>query len=126
MKPRNPISRLPTHEVDNMPPHLGDQHLWKDDQVLRQWLEVLSGKRVVGKIPELLQYISSRHITSQRQEYTQFGCQEEYDAGFRSLIASRIQHKKDVADLLVKTPSQAQKMRRDWCDLLSQMGSDFG
>ena len=37
MQPRDPISVLPTHEVFNMPPHIGDQDLWTDDQALRDW-----------------------------------------------------------------------------------------
>ncbi len=37
MKPRSPIAELPTHEVLNMPPHMGDQNLWSDDQALREW-----------------------------------------------------------------------------------------
>ena len=37
MKPRNPIDRLPTHDVTNMPPYLGDQDLWGDDIALREW-----------------------------------------------------------------------------------------
>ena len=40
MKPRDPIARLPTHEVVNMPPHMGDQDLWADDPVLRHWCSV--------------------------------------------------------------------------------------
>ena len=35
MPPRDPISRLPTHDVTNMPPHLGDQDLWRGDTALR-------------------------------------------------------------------------------------------
>jgi putative acyl-CoA dehydrogenase len=38
MPPRSPIAELPTHDVLNMPPHLGDQDLWKDDQPLRDWV----------------------------------------------------------------------------------------
>ena len=37
MNPRDPIARLPTHEVVNMPPHLGDQDLWIGDEPLRAW-----------------------------------------------------------------------------------------
>ena len=37
MKPRAPIAQLPTHEVFNVPPHMGDQNLWADDQALRDW-----------------------------------------------------------------------------------------
>ena len=40
MPPRDPIAQLPTHEVTNMPPHMGDQDLWADDQVLRDWTAV--------------------------------------------------------------------------------------
>ena len=37
MTPRDPITHLPTHEVFNMPPHMGDQDLWGDDRALRHW-----------------------------------------------------------------------------------------
>ncbi len=36
MPPRAPISHLPTHDVTNMPPHIGDQDLWAGDTVLRE------------------------------------------------------------------------------------------
>ncbi len=36
MNPRHPIANLPTHEVTNMPPHLGDQDLWTTDVALKQ------------------------------------------------------------------------------------------
>ncbi len=36
MNPLNPISKLPTHDVINMPPHMGDQDLWQDDVALRE------------------------------------------------------------------------------------------
>jgi putative acyl-CoA dehydrogenase len=39
MQPRNPIFALPTHEVINMPPHMGDQDLWRGDIALRQWAD---------------------------------------------------------------------------------------
>ncbi len=38
MTPRSPIAELITHNVTNMPPHLGDQDLWRDDIVLREWV----------------------------------------------------------------------------------------
>ncbi|MEZ5778827.1 MAG: acyl-CoA dehydrogenase family protein [Paracoccaceae bacterium] len=37
MKPRDPIASLPTHEVFNTPPHMGDQDLWAGDVALREW-----------------------------------------------------------------------------------------
>ncbi|MEM9471000.1 MAG: acyl-CoA dehydrogenase family protein [Pseudomonadota bacterium] len=43
MKPRDPIANLPTHEVTNMPPHMGDQDLWADDLALREWTKASGG-----------------------------------------------------------------------------------
>ncbi len=40
MPPRDPIAQFATHEVTNMPPHIGDQDLWADDQALRDWTRV--------------------------------------------------------------------------------------
>ena len=31
-----PIKQLPTHEVENMPPYIGNQDLWKNDKNLRE------------------------------------------------------------------------------------------
>lgn len=36
MPPLKPQALLPTHEVLNMPPHLGDQDLWSEDIALRE------------------------------------------------------------------------------------------
>ena len=36
MQPLNPRAQLPTHEVLNMPTHLGDQDLWGEDIALRE------------------------------------------------------------------------------------------
>jgi putative acyl-CoA dehydrogenase len=43
MKPRDPIANLPTHEVTNMPPHMGDQDLWAGDLALREWTGLQGG-----------------------------------------------------------------------------------
>ena len=43
MKPRDPIAILPTHEVTNMPPHMGDQDLWAGDLALREWTGLHGG-----------------------------------------------------------------------------------
>ena len=39
MTPRKPHADLLTHEVVNVPPHLGDQDLWRDDLALREGVE---------------------------------------------------------------------------------------
>lgn len=36
MSIRNPVAILPTHEVTNTPPHMGDQDLWSSDLALRE------------------------------------------------------------------------------------------
>ena len=36
MLPVKPLATLPTHEVINMPPHLGDQDLWASDTAFRE------------------------------------------------------------------------------------------
>lgn len=45
MSPRDPISRLPTHEVTNMPPYMGDQDLWADDLPLMDWVAAQGADR---------------------------------------------------------------------------------
>ena len=45
MKPYRPLSSLATHEVTNVPPHMGDQDLWADDQALRDWFTLCGGGR---------------------------------------------------------------------------------
>ena len=44
MKPYRPLSSLATHEVTNVPPHMGDQDLWADDQALRDWFLSCGGE----------------------------------------------------------------------------------
>ena len=53
MKPRDPIARLPTHEVVNMPPHIGDQDLWADDPVLRHWTSTFGADQHRAHMAEL-------------------------------------------------------------------------
>ena len=48
MTPRDPIAHLPTHEVINMPPHMGDQDLWADDRALRHWASHMGGAGHAG------------------------------------------------------------------------------
>jgi putative acyl-CoA dehydrogenase len=48
MTPRDPIAHLPTHEVINMPPHMGDQNLWADDRALRHWASHMGGAGHAG------------------------------------------------------------------------------
>ncbi len=47
MPPRTPMDRLPTHDVLNMPPYIGDQDLWADDRALRDWTGRMRGDSAV-------------------------------------------------------------------------------
>ena len=48
MTPRDPIAHLPTHEVINMPPHMGDQDLWGNDRALKHWASHMGGAGHAG------------------------------------------------------------------------------
>ena len=39
MIPARPLANLPTHDVENMPPYIGDQDLWSNDQALHEGIE---------------------------------------------------------------------------------------
>ena len=53
MSPRNPIASLPTHDVFNMPPHIGDQDLWACDRALRHWVGVMGADWAVDDLASL-------------------------------------------------------------------------
>ncbi|MDP6919700.1 MAG: acyl-CoA dehydrogenase family protein [Arenicellales bacterium] len=53
MKPRRPLSRLSTHEVTNVPPHMGDQDLWADDRALREWFSSCGGEQHTAHMGEV-------------------------------------------------------------------------
>ena len=50
MIPLRPLAALPTHEVTNMPPHLGDQDLWGGDAALRDGVEREGGGRAANRL----------------------------------------------------------------------------
>ena len=50
MTPLRPLAALPTHEVTNMPPHLGDQDLWGDDAALREGVEREGGGQAADRL----------------------------------------------------------------------------
>ena len=53
MQARDPISKLPTHEVINMPPHIGDQDLWQGDKALIHWTKAMCGTQHVSHFSEV-------------------------------------------------------------------------
>ena len=53
MIPFKPQKDLPTHEVLNMPPHLGDQDLWMSDPALRDGVVREGGSWAEEKLAKL-------------------------------------------------------------------------
>ena len=53
MQARDPISKLPTHEVTNMPPHISDQDLWRGDKALIHWAKVMGGTQHEAQFSEV-------------------------------------------------------------------------
>ena len=51
MIPLKPIAELPTHEVVNMPPPIGDQDLWAGDAALREAVAREGAGRATGHLP---------------------------------------------------------------------------
>ena len=49
MIPRAPTASLPTHDVTNMPPPIGDQDLWSDDVALREWASHQGSQQFFGQ-----------------------------------------------------------------------------
>ncbi len=43
MPPLSPRADLPTHSVENMPGHMGDQQLWSDDRALQDAVQAHGG-----------------------------------------------------------------------------------
>ncbi len=50
MIPLKPLASLPTHDVTNMPPHLGDQDLWHGDVALREGVAREGGDWAADKL----------------------------------------------------------------------------
>ncbi len=48
--PRAPLSSLPTHDVFNMPPPIGDQDFWAGDTALRHWTTAMGADWATDKL----------------------------------------------------------------------------
>ena len=52
MQPLKPLANLPTHDVTNMPPHMGDQDLWAGDQALQEGIAREGGAWAKDKLAD--------------------------------------------------------------------------
>ena len=105
MPPFKPQATLPTHEVTNMPPHLGDQDLWASDRVLRDALAREGGiwaeekLAAFGKLAGRTEYFekaeqANRH-TPELKAYDRNGMrinQIEFHPAYHDLMALAIEN----------------------------------
>jgi len=105
MTARNPIAALPTHEVTNMPPHLGDQDLWRNDVPLREavahegggWAEakLAAFGRLAGAAEVFEKADQANRNTPQLKAYDRYGMrvdQVEYHPAYHDLMRIAIEN----------------------------------
>ena len=105
MPPLKPLADLPTHEVINMPPHLGDQDLWRDDLALQEAVGREGGDwarqklAAFGKIAGAAETFekadrANRHVPEIRP-FDRYGMrinQVEFDSAYHDLLGLAIEH----------------------------------
>jgi putative acyl-CoA dehydrogenase len=72
MIPRAPIADLPTHEVTNMPPHIGDQDLWASDKPLREWVAGQGANWAVQKLQKFGSKIGAADVFHKADQANKF------------------------------------------------------
>ncbi len=105
MLPHAPQSRLPTHEVVNMPPYLGDQDLWQHDVVLREAVEREGGGwaashlaalgREAGRAETFYQADLANRYAPELKTFDRYGMrvdQVEFHPAYHALMQCAIEH----------------------------------
>ena len=105
MNPYRPSAALPTHEVVNMPPHLGDQDLWGDDVAFREAVEregagwAADHLARFGQVTGAVDFfekaeLANRH-TPELRPFDRYGMridQVEYHPAYHDLMRTAIEH----------------------------------
>ena len=105
MIPVKPLANLKTHAVTNMPPHLGDQDLWRNDAALREgvaregggWAaETLGAFGRIAGAAEIFEKadLANRH-TPELQSFDRYGMridQVTYHPAYHDLMAVAIEN----------------------------------
>ncbi len=73
MKPVSPLSRLSTHEVTNMPPHLGNQDLWGGDIPLCEWTAIQGAEWATDKLQKFGEDVGAEHVFEKAAQANRFG-----------------------------------------------------
>ena len=105
MIPLNPLANLATHEVTNMPPHLGDQDLWSSDPALREGVEREGGGWAAEKLALFGKIAGSAEIfekadqankhTPEIKTFDRYGMrinQVEFHPAYHDLMATAIEN----------------------------------
>jgi putative acyl-CoA dehydrogenase len=105
MKPLNPRADLPTHEVINMPPHLGDQDLWAGDVGLCEGVENHGGSwgaeklAAFGRLAGASQTFEAADLANRHapelKAYDRYGMrinQVEFHPAYHDLMAMAIEN----------------------------------
>ena len=105
MIPVKPLASLPTHEVINMPPHLGDQDLWRNDAALREgvaregasWAE--ENLAAFGKIAGAAEIFEKADLSNKHgpaiKPFDRYGMrinQVEYHPSYHDLMAVAVEN----------------------------------
>ena len=73
MLPKNPNYQLGTHEVLNMPHHLGDQDLWYQDQPLQCWTDAYDGGWAQDKLKAIGKVVGSQDFLEKAEKANKYG-----------------------------------------------------
>lgn len=105
MIPKRPQDDLPTHEVTNMPPHLGDQDLWLDDQALRAGVAREGGAWATDQLAALGKHMGAADTFEKADQanrhepvlkaFDRYGMridQVEFHPAYHDLMATAIEH----------------------------------
>ncbi len=105
MKPHQPLADLATHEVTNMPPHMGDQDLWSQDLALREGVAREGGDWATGELAALGTLAGSEAVFQKAEEanrhtpelnaFDRYGMrinQVAYHPAYHELMGMAIEH----------------------------------
>lgn len=105
MIPARPIANLPTHEVSNVPEHLGDQDLWGNDIALREGVVREGGEfahdtlvgfgKLAGAVETFEKADLANRYTPQMKAFDRYGRrinQVEYHPAYHDLMGIAIEN----------------------------------
>lgn len=105
MQHRAPIDRLPTHEVTNMPPPIGDQDLWAQDRALQHWARVFQADSAAehlarlgaaaGRAETFDKATAANRFTPELQAFDRYGQRVNavsFHPAYHDLLGMAVQH----------------------------------